>query len=138
ATAVVSSKSAADTYAVACLSVGITGRTRTYHGRSGRIREALPQAGRGRARRRDGRPRLLRLPGRARAPDARRQAEEGQVRLHASVPAQQGRERLRAAGDVATALALLRADCAHRADVAGGRVRRPPLRPAASRADLMA
>jgi hypothetical protein len=48
----------------------------------------------------------------------------------------QGRERLRAPGDVATALALPRADRARRADVAGGRVRRLPLRPAASRADL--
>src|SRR6202022_4025845 len=63
-------------------------------------------------------------------------AEEGQARLHAAAPALQGRERLRAAVDLATALALVRADGARRADVAGGRVRRLPPRPAA-RGDLM-
>jgi Putative transposase of IS4/5 family (DUF4096)/Transposase DDE domain len=73
----------------------------------------------------------------ASAVKARRQASEGQARLHAAPPALQGRERLRPARDVAAALALLRADGARRADLARGGVRRLPLRAAPGRADLI-
>jgi putative transposase len=81
---------------------------------------------------------IKKAPADAAAREARRQAEEGQARVHPAAPALQGRERVCAARHVAASVALLRANPARRADLARGGLRRLPVREASGRANLMA